>query len=405
MPLNNEKISIYAKFYKANDIDKKPYKDSIQNLFPNKGSDYIQESENNYIFLNYRNSKIDKSDDVYILLTIYSNQKNRRIKLITSGIESTRTLLPYNTEKLINFKEKISFYLPSDFKEKLEENYLVNIRTIKGAQKLIIDDNEIYKELNGSYYIEVESYPYSKAFDIDYIENKEQKDQGLLITFEKSKKDKLYKIEKDIINEVYLKGNNYFPNHVYIPLEFNISMDLEYSFYDINYNNQKGNDNFKITGMIITKSELDKRKKNPEEKLEGEIIIGNYSLSEKRGNFSLNKEKIKNDNEYYLFITIDKESDNENEYESLKVKFTSLKIGEGEKKEEKEKKEPKIVELPNLILIISFFIAIVLLIIPIVVYICAKIKRKRSMITIDHNDVNESISIRDDSLLPNKTIN
>ena len=96
----NKNISIYAKFYAANYIEYSSYKDSIQNSFPNKdNNNYDLKSEEKYIFLNY--NQIVRNDGIYILLTIYANSNNRRIKLITSGINSARTLLPYNTEKLI----------------------------------------------------------------------------------------------------------------------------------------------------------------------------------------------------------------------------------------------------------------------------------------------------------------
>ena len=81
-----------------------------------------------------------------------------------------------------------------------------------------------------------------------------------------------------------------------------------------------------------------------------------YSLSEKKGIIFLNKAKIKNDNNYYLLMTIDKESDNKNDYKSLKVKYiSSMKEGEKEDDEKEEPKEPSEIELPNLILVISFY--------------------------------------------------
>ena len=177
---------------------------------------------------------------------------------------------------------------------------------------------------------------------------------------------------------------------------------IEYSFYDIVQNTHNGDDTFKISGMVISDKELNKRIKNPEEKIEGEIISGNYSLSEKKGTIFLNKAKIKNDNNYYLLMTIDKESDNKNDYKSLKVKYiSSMKEGEKEDDEKEEPKEPSEIELPNLILVISFYIAGILLIIPLIVFICVKINKKKGVITIDNNDINESIGINNDSLIPN----
>ena len=53
-------------------------------------------------------------------------------------------MLPYNTEKLINFYEDIKFYLPYDYKDKIVQNYLTNIKSIKGTQKLKINGTEVY---------------------------------------------------------------------------------------------------------------------------------------------------------------------------------------------------------------------------------------------------------------------
>ena len=101
-------------------------------------------------------------------------------------------------------------------------------------------------------------------------------------------------------------------------------------------------------------------------------------------------------------MTIDKESDNKNDYKSLKVKYiSSSKEGEEKDDEKVEPKEPSEIELPNLILVISFYIAGILLIIPLIVFICVKINKKKGVITIDNNDINESIGINNDSLIPN----
>ena len=388
LPSNNGKVNITAKFYNANDIEKNSFKDSIESLFPNKENNLDQKTDDNYIFLNYE--KIGKNNNVYILLTIYSDKKNNKIKLITSGINSSRTLLPYNTEKLINFYEDIKFYLPYDYKDKIVQNYLTNIKSIKGIQKLKINGTEVYKELKGNYYIEIESYPYSKSFDIIYTENKEEKEQGILITYDKTKKDKLFSIEKNITNEIYINGDNYFPHYIYIPLEYDKSIEIEYLFYDIVYNNQNGDDKFKITGVIINKEKLKQRKINPQTKIEGDIINGKYSLSEKKGKISVNKDKIKNDNEYYLFITIEKESGNNNNYKSIKVRYSFPSSSDENSNGGKT----------YVVLIISIYIALVCLLVPLISCICAKMKKKGGFITINNNDINESMKANDDSLLP-----
>ena len=385
LPSNNGKVTITAKFYNSNDIEKNSFKDSIESLFPNKDTNFEQKTEDNYIFLNYE--KIGKNNNVYILLTIYSDKKNNKIKLITSGINSSRTLLPYNTEKLINFYEDIKFYLPYDYKDKIVQNYLTNIKTIKGTQKLKINGTEVYKELKGNYYIEIESYPYSKSFDIIYTENKEEKDQGILITYDKSKKDKLFFIEKNITNEIYITKDNYFPHYLYLPLEYDKSIEIEYLFYDIVYNNKKGDDKFKITGVIINKEKLKQRKISPQTKIEGDIINGKYFISKKKGTISVDKDKIKNDNEYYLFITIEKESGNNNNYKSIKARYFYPSTSDDEGK-------------TYVVLIISIYIALVCLLVPLIAFICTKMKKKGEFITINNNDINESMKANDDSLLP-----
>ena len=524
LPLNNENITIYSKYYSSPEIENKTYFDSIQDMFPNKENNYDQKSEGNYLFINHDN--INENFSAYILLSLYANKENNLIKIITSGVNAARTLLPYNTEKLIYFTEKIKFYLPYDYKEKNGTKYITNIRTVKGTQKLLINSTEVFPELNGNYYVEMESYPYSQSFIIDYIMNEQDKEQGLFITFEKTKNDKLFGIEKEMNNEVALDGNKSFPQYIYILLEYQSSMKIECSFYDMTYDKQSGDDAFKISGIIINKDILNKRKINPGIKIDGEVIDGSYSLEENKGIIFVNKNKIKNDDQYYLLITIDKDSGNNNDYNSIKVKYTpsipedepeeeeqqqheekesekyneeekekdkkeeekecekenekqgveekeSEKYNEEEKEcenegenhegenegekheeenegenhegeneggkggekheeenegenhegeneggkggekheeekefekkeEEKEvkKKEIKTVDTDNVALIISLYIVGICLAVPLIVFICIKLKRRRSRFTINNNDINENLGINDDSLLP-----
>ena len=453
-----EHITTYIKIYYASDIEMNPYKDSIQNLFPTE-ENYDQNSEEKYMFVNGDN--IDKRNDIYILLTINSNSKNSLIKLISSGINASRTLLPYNTEKLIDFKENMQFYLPFDYEKLQIINYITNIKTIKGTQKLIINQTEIIQELNGNYYVEMESYPYYKSFEIDYVENQDDKDQGMFITFEKTKNDKLFSIEKSINNEVVLFGEKSFPQYVYILLEYGSNFEIELLFYDMTYNVQGGDDIFKISGVVINKQKLNQRKINPSTKIEGEVIDGTYSLSEKKGTIYLRKDKIKDDDEYYFFITVEKDSGNTNEYNLIKVKYTPStpedeeeeeehheeekkeeekheeekkeeekkeeekheeEKKEEEKKEEEKKEEEKkeeetkedekheeekgkekeeaVHDGSNAVLIISLYIVGVCLIVPLVVFICYKMKKGRNAYTINNKDVNESLGVNNDSLYP-----
>ena len=153
----NEEVTIYGDITVARDIEGKSYKDSIQNFFPTDQY-YDQYSKNNMLFFDY--SIFYEKNDLYIFLTIYSKNKNSQIKLITSSFDSSKILLPHQTEKLILLKENIEFYLPYDFQNFLYQNYTIDIKTLINTQKLIINDEE--NELKGKYYTEVKSYPFIK---------------------------------------------------------------------------------------------------------------------------------------------------------------------------------------------------------------------------------------------------
>ena len=55
---------------------------------------------------------------------------------------------------------------------------------------------------------------------------------------------------------------------IYIPLEYDKSIDIVYLFYDIIYNNQNCENEFNIAN----KEKLNQRKINPQTKIEGDII-------------------------------------------------------------------------------------------------------------------------------------
>ena len=173
-------------------------------------------------------------------------------------------------------------------------------------------------------------------------------------------------------------------------MEYDKSIEIEYLFYDIVYNNQNGDDKFKITGVIINKEKLNQRKINPQTKIEGEIINGKYSLSEKKGTISVDKDKIKNDNEYYLFITIEKENGNNNNYKSIKARISFPSSSDENSNGGKT----------YVVLIISIYIALICLLVPLIACICNKMKKRGGFITINNNDINESMKANDDSLLP-----
>ena len=152
--------------------------------------------EKNYIFLNSAKI-IDENSDMYILLTIYSETKNNKIKLILNSIEISKTLLTYGKERLSFLDRNVKFNLPFDNLN--NNNYYLNIRTIKGTQKLIIEGVETISDLNGIYYIELQSNPSGKSIEINNLNNVE-KEQGIIINYSKAKEDKLFKLEKNIKN-------------------------------------------------------------------------------------------------------------------------------------------------------------------------------------------------------------
>jgi hypothetical protein len=74
---------------------------------------------------------------------------------------------------------------------------------------------------------------------------------------------------------------------------------------------------------------LNKRINNPEIEIKGEIIQGNYLRYEKTGIIEIMKDKIKTDDEYYLYIKIEKDNENKNVYSSIKVQYSVNEKEEG----------------------------------------------------------------------------
>ena len=382
-------IITLAKYYESGEIEGKTYKDSIQDLFPNKEANlYDQMSDKKYIFLN--NENIHNKRDLYILLTIYTTLPNSKIKLITSDFDSSKILLPYNTEKLIYFKENIKFYLPYNYKEKQSQNYLINIKSIQGSPKLIKDEKN--STLKGNNYIQAISNPHDESFQLEYVENKDDdKNQGILITYDKLRNDKLFNLEINLENDVSLNGANSFPQYIYTPLSANISMKVKYSFHDISYVNEKQTEDlFKITGVIIDKEKLKERIRNSGAKIEGNITEGSYSSSSKKGSIFIEKNMTTINNEYYLYVTVDKDSKNKNEYKTIGITYTPK---EGEEKDKEEKDKIDFIDGKIIALVACSYIVGLSIIIGLIVLICVKCRKR--------NDVRQSNSINnEDSLLP-----
>ena len=316
--IGTDNITIYAKYY--SNIEETSYHKSIEQLFPSdKYNDYKSKGKN-HIFLNSKKF-IDENVDMNILLTIYSEAKNNKIKLISDSIDTSKTLLPYGTEKLFYFTRDIKFHLPFDNSK--NNNFYLNIQSIKGTQQFTLNDENIISDFNGNYYIELTANPSGKSFELVNI-NKEEKEQGILINYYKAKEDKLFKLEKNIKNEIFLvlSEDKSLPQYAYTKLVPNLSSKAEIFLHDIIYaQNSNSDDLFKINGYIITKDVLNKRISNPDTKIEGEEIQGKYIIYEKTGIIELTEDKIKLDNEYYLYIKIDKDASNTNIYRSIKVQY------------------------------------------------------------------------------------
>ena len=319
-PYNGD-IKIYVKYY--SDINERNYHNSIENLFPNENYyDHKVEKGKNFIFLNTENI-INKNSDVYILITIYSDHGNNKIKLVSNTIDTSKALLRFGTDELFYFYKNIEFNLPYDTNS--DDNYLMNIKTIKGTQKFAINNGETISDLNGNYYIELKANLTEKSFDINKIDDNED-EEGFIINYNKIKNDKIFCLEKNIKNEIILSlsdDDNLLPQYAYTKLNIDSSLKVEILFHDITYEENKYNneDNFDIKAYIINKDTLNKRKKEPTIKIEGEEIKGVYLIYEKIGLINISKDKIKNDDEYYLYIIINKSNNNKNIYKTIKFQY------------------------------------------------------------------------------------
>ena len=315
-----EEIYIIAKFYTGKDFEQKSYKDSIQDLFPTK-IDYHQNSNGKNYLLFDSNLMSDKKDN-YILLTIDIGNQNNLIKIIVSGADVSKTLLPYKTEKLIWLYRDVNFYLPYNYnKNNTDQDYLINIKTLKGSSELVIKNGDSFSDMNGNYYLEAKSNNFIKSFELNYIE-----ETALIINYEKLKNDKLFYIEKNIKNEVSFSfsEDKVFPQYTYTRL--NSALKIEIYFHDITYNDFFNEDIFSLKAYIINEDTLRKRQINTETIITGDVIEGYYLKYEKTGIIKIESDKIKTDNVYYLYIIIDKDFNNKNNYKEIKIQYSVNEI-------------------------------------------------------------------------------
>ncbi len=136
-------------------------------------------------------------------------------------------------------------------------------------------------------------------------------------------------IEKNVKNEVsfYFSEDNAFPQYVYTKL--NSALKVEILFHDISYNEFLNEDIFGIKAYIINEHTLNNRIINPETVIKGDVIEGYYLKYEKTGIIKIESNKIKTDDEYYLYIIIDKDVNNKNIYKSIKTQYSVNEIESG----------------------------------------------------------------------------
>ena len=326
---NTELVNIYSKFYKKDDLEKYTYNESIQNLFPTS-SDYSQNSNGkNYLLLD--SNSLSKKVDNYILFTIDCGKKNSFIKLILSGPDTSKTLLPYNTEKLIWLYRDINFYLPNNYNNN-GENYMINVKTIIVGGELVINNGDSYTNIQGNYFIEAKSYPYVKSFEINYSE-----DSILIINYEKKRNDKLIYLDKNIKNQIsydFREGNS-FPQYIYT--ELTSPLKIEILFVDIERTETDGviydeilNEHlFSIEAYIINEDTLNKRILNPGTIITGDKIEAYYLKKELTGIVRIESDKIKSDDIYYVYIIIDKDKNNKRKYKTIKTEYSVNEIDSG----------------------------------------------------------------------------
>ena len=315
LPLLNNKanIKMYSKFYTQNDMDGKLFSDSIQDLFP-KNDSYSQFSNNNILKLDPES--INQKEDNYILLTIESENKNSLIKLVFNGGITTQSLLPYNTDKLyILDNNKLNLFLEENINGKTD-NYILNLKTIEG--NAILNVNKENYNINGNYYQEIEVN--KEGFN---IENNKVKNQAsiILLNYEKKYNNRLYQINVNDKNEIYLPfSEEVFPQYLYTKL--NNAIQIEVLLHDIEYKTNNNEDLFNINSYIINEKELNSLIINPKKDLTKDIIPGYYLKYEKTGIINISSEKIKTDDNYYLFLVVEKNENNKNIYNKIKTQYS-----------------------------------------------------------------------------------
>ena len=352
LPLSNSNnIKIYAKYNTSDYIDKKEFRDSIQDFFPINEKNGQNSNGDKFLLLD--SSKINDKIDNYVFLTFDCGEKNSLLKIVLSGSDMSQILLPYNTEKLfvLNKNKKEFFLLNQE-----DNNYILNIKSLKGISTL--DINSVKYDIKGNHYIEI------KPKEEEPLEINSNEQSILILYYEKMNNKKIYEIIDNNNTEILFPiSGEHFPIYTYIKLYNNSNKEITISFTNIEYK-EKVNDNkdlFDINAYIIKEELLNNLIINPGIEIKENKIEVKYNEKEKKG--EIKSEQIKN-NDNYLFMKINKNNENKNKYKKIKTEF---KVNDIEDKD-KDKDDDK----GNGWIIIFIIIAIVCVILLIILFIFKK---------------------------------
>ena len=309
-------INILANFYSEEEFDNISYDQSILDKFPKK--EKSDQNSNNEKYLLLDNNKI--IDNNFILLTIFTNEKNSLIKIILSPSSFLeKTSLPPFTERLIwiNPNQKINFTILDNIQ--ISKKYTLNIQTLKGVTELILGQNDYYSEMNGNYINEI-----SPDFETPIqINNKNNNEPGaMIITYSKSEDNlKEFNLMKNINNEISFPLSK-FPSRQIGFFELRKkSIKVNIYFYDIQFKEYSRSyvdkNLFDVYTMIIPDS--------------GETfdLYGSYLVFERVATVDLmlnSGELVEGNNFVYNFI--DKNYKNENDYKKIKEQITISEIND-----------------------------------------------------------------------------
>ena len=266
------------------------------------------------------NSKIVNNN--YVLITVYSSEKNDVIKVILSPSSNLiKTSLPPFTERImwINYQQKINFtVLDNNYPSR--KVYTLNILTLTGTAELYLGEDDYYPEIDGNYVNEIS--PDKAPMKINN-NNSNKEPSAMIISYSNkiAETPLEYNVYKNTNNEISFPLSQ-IPSRQFSFLELNKkSIKMNIYFYDIQFKEYSRSyvdkNLFDIYAMIIPES--------------GDTfdIYGNYLIFENIGiiDLILNRGKlVEGENLVYNFI--DKNYQNQNEYKKIKEQITVSEIND-----------------------------------------------------------------------------